>query len=152
MGQLLFKKCFFDAIRDGSKRTTIRRWPRPRLKRGQRAFAPGIGWLLIEHVETVELARLDDADARADGFATARDMRQALLQMYPQSRDDQDGRQWFRVHFRRNDDVKEQSAQRRRLAEALCAALNIKVSPPTKPPPTATTERAPRRSPRCRHA
>jgi hypothetical protein len=113
MGQLLFKKIFWDAIRDGSKRTTIRRWTAARLKAGGRAFAPGIGWLAIELVEIVpDLSRLNDDDARADGFDSADAMRATLRLLYPDHDDDGgrgaagagaemgDGRRWFRVAFR----------------------------------------------------
>src|SRR6266487_519004 len=99
MGQLLFKKCFWDAIRRGSKRTTVRRWTSPRLRAGQRAFAPGLGWLFIEAVNIVDLDQLDDADARADGFETLEQMKRALRRLYPSHA--RDGRQWFRVAFRR---------------------------------------------------
>ena len=99
MGQLLFKKCFWQSIHDGTKRTTIRRWLRPRVKPGGRAFAPGIGWLLIDSIEIVSLTKLTDADARADGFECARAMRRALREFYP--RIARDGRKWFRVAFRR---------------------------------------------------
>jgi len=98
MGQLLFKKCFFDAIRSGQKRTTIRRWSSARLKVGQRAFAPGLGYLTIEAVEVVALEQLGDADARADGFDSAADMKRMLRRLYPTQAND--GRQWFKVCFR----------------------------------------------------
>jgi hypothetical protein len=98
MGQLLFSKCFWNAIHDGTKRTTIRRWRTARLKAGQRAFTPGVGWLIIESVEQIDdLAGLGDADARADGFETIEQMRQALAAIYPSQAGD--GRQWFRVAF-----------------------------------------------------
>lgn len=98
MGQLLFNKCFWKAIHDGTKRTTIRRWRTARLKAGQRAFAPGVGWLIIESVEQLDdLDALGDADARADGFETIDQMRQALAAIYPSQAGD--GRQWFRVAF-----------------------------------------------------
>jgi hypothetical protein len=102
MGQLLFKKCFWEAIRRGSKRTTVRRWRSPRLRAGQRAFAPGLGWLLIESVDVVaDLDDLADADARADGFETLEQMKRALHELYPSRA--RDGRRWFRVAFRRSD-------------------------------------------------
>jgi hypothetical protein len=100
MGQLLFKKCFWDAIRRGTKRTTIRRWASARLKAGRRAWTPGLGWLEIESVQVVELADLGDADARADGFDSAGEMLRALRAIYPSH--DSDGRRWFRVTFRRD--------------------------------------------------
>ena len=42
MGQLFFKKPLQIAIREGRKRTTIRRWDRPRVTAGRDAFAPGV--------------------------------------------------------------------------------------------------------------
>jgi hypothetical protein len=98
MGQLLFKKCFWQPIRDGAKRTTIRRWLRPRLKPGQRAYSPGLGWLLIDSVDLINLEDLHDADALADGFPTVREMRRALHELYPHTA--HDNRSWFRIAFR----------------------------------------------------
>jgi hypothetical protein len=109
MGQLLFKKVFWAAVRGGTKRTTIRRWATPRVKPGQRAWSPGVGWLVVESVERVaRLDQLSDADATADGFASAAEMRAALRAIYPQAARDGakgangagDGRTWFRVAFR----------------------------------------------------
>ena len=97
MGQLLFKKCFWDAIRAGTKRTTLRRWASPRVKRGERAFAPGLGWLRIGAVDAVELDALGESDARADGFASLAEMLAALAALYPDH--GADGKRWFRVQF-----------------------------------------------------
>ena len=97
MGQLFFKKPYQEAIRAGRKRTTIRRWDKPRVRAGEQAFSPGLGWLMIEAVDAVELERLGEADAVADGFETASEMRTLLLSLYP--RHQTDGKQWFRVHF-----------------------------------------------------
>ena len=97
MGQLFFKKPLQTAIREGRKRTTIRRWDRPRLRAGQEAFAPGLGWLAIDRVEAIELERLADADARADGFDSLDDLTVVLHQMYPDHASD--GKRWFRVCF-----------------------------------------------------
>jgi hypothetical protein len=100
MGQLFFKKPLQLALRAGRKRTTIRRWPseRPALRAGQRVFSPGLGWLLIDAVEAVDLAALADDDARADGFETVARLRQVLASVYPHHR--ADGKHWFRVCFR----------------------------------------------------
>ena len=100
MAQLFFKKPLQVAIREGRKRTTIRRWPagRPALRVGQRVYSPGLGWLAIDAVEAVDLTSLCDDDARADGFDTAAAMRQVLLSLYPSHADD--GKHWFRVGFR----------------------------------------------------
>ncbi len=97
MGQLLFKKCFWEAIRNGKKRTTLRRWDRPRVKAGGRAFTPGVGWLRVDGVDVVELASLGEADAGADGFSSLDEMRAALAVLYPAHATD--GKQWFRVAF-----------------------------------------------------
>ena len=97
MGQLLFKKCFWEPIRSGTKRTTLRRWNSARLRAGGRAFAPGVGWLRVARVEAVELSALGESDARADGFASMAEMRAALDAIYPDCATD--GKQWFRVEF-----------------------------------------------------
>ena len=97
MGQLLFKKCFWDAIRAGTKRTTLRRWDRPRAKAGDRAFAPGVGWLRVTAVDVIELDDLGEADAIADGFESRVAMREALDAIYPDHATD--GKQWYRVAF-----------------------------------------------------
>ena len=97
MGQLLFKKCFWEPIRNGTKRTTLRRWDRPRVKAGGRAFAPGVGWLRVDRVDVVDLAALGEADARADGFDTLDEMMTALEALYPAHA--ADGKQWYRVAF-----------------------------------------------------
>ena len=98
MGQLFFKKDLQTAIREGRKRTTIRRWDRPRVRVGQEAFAPGVGWLAIERVEPIDLDALADDDARADGFESLGDLRLVLLALYPDHASD--GKRWFRVCFR----------------------------------------------------
>ena len=109
MGQLFFKKPLQAAIREGRKRTTIRRWRSPRVRVGQEAFSPGLGWLSIDRVEPVELDRLADADARADGFDSLPDLRRVLLALYPDHHSD--GKRWFRVGFtlRRTIDVPRRS-------------------------------------------
>lgn len=68
------------------------------LKAGQRAFAPGVGWLKIEAVDAVELGALNDDDARVDGFESLHEMLEALREMYPAQ--DDDGKRWFRIGFR----------------------------------------------------
>src|SRR5512146_796279 len=100
MAHLLFKKCFLEAIRAGTKRTTIRRWDGCRLKAGERVFTPGVGYLTIESVEQVQLRGLNDADAAADGFSTARELCRVLHELYPDAQHNRDGRTWFRVAFR----------------------------------------------------
>ena len=98
MSLLLFKKQFLDPIRTGRKRTTIRRWSRPRVRAGGTAFSPGIGYLEIESVDPVELTALNDHDAAEDGFPDARQMRRALEKLCNPSQ--ADGKTWFRIRFR----------------------------------------------------
>jgi hypothetical protein len=97
MPQLFFKRHLQEAIRSGAKRTTIRRWARPMMQAGQRAYAPGLGWLAIESVEPLELDRLSDDDARADGVPSAVELRDLLYSLYPDHAED--GKSWFRVAF-----------------------------------------------------
>jgi hypothetical protein len=98
MSQLHFKKVFWPLIRSGRKTTTIRRWSTPRIKPNSRCYSPGLGWLLIDTVEPIELKQLTTADAKADGFPTLASLRKTLRQLYPDR--DTDGRNWFRVTFR----------------------------------------------------
>ena len=97
MGQLFFKKPLQEAIREGRKRTTIRRWARPLVRAGAEAYAPGIGWLAIESVESVELEHLSDADAVADGFDSRARLMSALHALYPDQAED--GKRWFMIRF-----------------------------------------------------
>lgn len=116
MGQLFFKKPLQDAILGGRKVTTIRRWDRPRVKAGGRAWAPGVGWLAVDEVDPVVLADLTDADAAADGCDSLAALLAVLRELYPAAggggpsaaavgtpdRADSpsdDGKRWFRVRF-----------------------------------------------------
>jgi hypothetical protein len=67
------------------------------VRSGERAFSPGLGWLTIGAVEVVELEKLGDADAQADGFDTIAALREVLLEFYPNHAID--GKRWFRVGF-----------------------------------------------------
>src|SRR4051812_4479977 len=97
MGQLLFKKRFVEAIRAGEKTTTIRRWPTCRLNAGERVFSQGIGYLIVESAKPIDLKRLRRTDARADGFETLAELREALHAFYPEAQKDRDGCSWFRI-------------------------------------------------------
>jgi len=96
--QLWFKKPLLDAIRAGTKTTTIRRWNRAFLKAGDRSYAPAFGFLAIHAVDQIELDQLTDADAKADGFETATALRTALFALFPDHATD--GKKWFRVVFK----------------------------------------------------
>lgn len=57
------------------------------MKIGERAYSPGIGYLKIESVDVIpRLESLTDADARADGFPSAAEMRRVLRELYPAAR------------------------------------------------------------------
>jgi hypothetical protein len=94
---LLMKKRFFEAVRDGRKTTTLRYWRRARVRAGSVHTVPGLGRVRIERVEQAHLSRLTDEDARADGLASARALREALAEMYPPGQ--RDGRVLYRVRF-----------------------------------------------------
>lgn len=113
MSQLFFKGPLQAAIRAGTKTTTIRRWAKPLLTAGQRAYAPGLGWLEITDVQELSLERLTKEEAKADGFATADALRKALGEMYPNTRGD--GKHWYRVGFK----INELAAPRRRATDEI---------------------------------
>lgn len=97
MPQILFKREFFDAIRSGRKTTTIRRWKRCSLYAGVRATSPGLGALRIIACDRVDLNKLKDADARADGFGSLEEMHRVVRRIYPKLNGD--GREWYRIEF-----------------------------------------------------
>ena len=80
---LLLKKCFFDAVRAGTKTTTLRFWRRPRVRAGSVHLVPGLGRVRITRAEATRIEDLDEADARADGFEGLRALRRALETLYP---------------------------------------------------------------------
>jgi hypothetical protein len=102
MPQLLFKKEFFDAIRRGRKTTTLRRWKSCWMQPGSRVHSPRLGWLRIVSVDPAKLEKLTKSDARADGFASLAQLRQALQRFYPDQK--HDGKQWYRVVFQLETD------------------------------------------------
>ena len=101
MPQLFFKGHFQQAIREGRKQTTIRRWNKPRMAAGDQAFCPGLGWLVIQSVECVQLDQLTDDHALADGFESHATLLDALSALYPDAASD--GKQWFLVRFTMRD-------------------------------------------------
>jgi hypothetical protein len=94
---LLFKKKFLMAIRCGEKTQTIRLWPFRRMKPGQRSYIPGAGYIRVLEVDEVQLAELDDADARPDGFATAAELRAEIETLYAAQMSL--GQQAYRIRF-----------------------------------------------------
>jgi len=94
---LMMKKEFFDAIRSGAKRTTLRYWRWRRVRVGSVHTVRGLGAVQIDAVEAVEWDDLTEADARADGFENLAALREALAGIYPP--DQRDGRQLFLIRF-----------------------------------------------------
>jgi hypothetical protein len=97
LAQLLFKANFKPAILAGRKTTTVRRWRECRLRVGQRVSAPGVGWLIIDGVQPIELDSLTEADAKSDGFDSLADLHRTIQKIYPDQQND--GKQWFKVRF-----------------------------------------------------
>jgi hypothetical protein len=97
MPQLLFKREFQAAIREGRKTTTLRRWKSCRLAAGATALVPGVGKLRITSCDRIDLKSLKPADARADGFSSLAELRRVLQELYPDQA--HDGRQWYRIAF-----------------------------------------------------
>lgn len=97
MPQLLFKREFQAAIREGRKTTTLRRWKSCRLKAGMTVSAPSVGNLRIKSCDQIEFKSLKQADARADGFGSLAELRKVLQELYPDQA--HDGRQWYRIAF-----------------------------------------------------
>lgn len=94
---LLMKKIFFEAIRKGTKTTTLRYWQRPQVRAQSNTLIPGLGYVRIEAVRPVSLEELTERDAQADGFATLADLHAALGELY--SSDSRTGRTLYHVHF-----------------------------------------------------
>jgi hypothetical protein len=122
LAQILFKKPFKQAILDGRKTTTLRRWQKCSLKAGERVFAPGVGWLILEEVNRVEWEDLTDADARADGFSTLQELHHTIRKIYPDHASD--GKTWYRLRFKRPTQEDAQAHSKNKLAAKLRRALD----------------------------
>jgi hypothetical protein len=94
---LLFKKKFLPAIRSGEKTQTIRLWKFRHMRAGQRSYIPGIGYIRILTVETVDVDALTDADAIPDGFPSAAALQTELRTIYGEKL--AQGYQAFRIVF-----------------------------------------------------
>lgn len=110
---LFFKAKFLPLIRGGRKRQTIRLWRHARVKKGQRAYVPGLGHVTITHVDVLNSLRaLTRADALADGFGSRREMLAEIHRLYPSPGQ---GVRVFRVRFRwRQEDSPAPGGQRQR--------------------------------------
>ena len=97
MPRIFFKKQFVPSILDGSKTTTVRCWKLCNIAPGDRVFSPSVGWLRINSCDRIELDDLKEADAKADGFASLKELHRVLRRLYPTSATA--GRQWYRIAF-----------------------------------------------------
>ena len=102
---LLMKKVFFEAIRSGTKTTTLRYWLWPHCRVGRTEKIRGLGRVLIEDLREVEFEHLTEADARADGFDSLDELRRELEAMYPP--DKRDGRKLYKIRFSLLEDAPE---------------------------------------------
>ncbi len=94
---LLFKKEFFDAIRQGRKTQTIRFWTRQHVKPGRIISSPHLGRFQITEIDELDPDLLTDDDARPDGFESADQLRAKLVELYGSTHPE--GRRCFRVRF-----------------------------------------------------
>ncbi len=91
------KKRFFAAIRSGQKTTTLRFWSRPQVRPGSVHHVRGLGRVRVTAVECVDEHRLTPDCARADGFESLAQLRQALAEMYPS--EEREGKRLYLVSF-----------------------------------------------------
>jgi hypothetical protein len=97
MALLFFKRQFFDAIREGRKTTTLRRWKSCAMSAGDRATTPGLGILKIVDCRRVEWEALRERDAKADGFESLGELEKVLRRLYPNLKGD--GKHWYKITF-----------------------------------------------------
>jgi hypothetical protein len=80
---LLLKRHLVALVRAGKKRQTIRLWSRPLLRPGQISYTPGLGKMLITHVDQLAgLKDLTEADAIADGFTDLKSLMAEIRRIY----------------------------------------------------------------------
>jgi hypothetical protein len=96
---LLLKRHLVLLVRQGLKRQTIRFWTRPAVRAGQVSYTPGLGRMKILAVDVVpSLDALTEEDAVADGFASLKELRAELRNIYgPLAKPA--GRTLFRIKF-----------------------------------------------------
>jgi len=122
MPQILFKGEFLDAIRQGRKTTTLRRWKSCRVKPGDRVRVRKVGLLRITDCSRIMLKDITPADAQADGFRGLKELRAALRKFYPNPKGD--GRQWYRIAFALDEPPQVKHLNRERLAGRIRAELD----------------------------
>jgi hypothetical protein len=96
---MLFPARLHAALADGTVTVAFRRWRRPTVRAGGTLRSP-VGVLSIDAVEIVPVASIDDADARAAGYASAAELIADLRPPAP----GQDPATVHRIAFRRVGD------------------------------------------------
>jgi hypothetical protein len=135
---LLLKKHLIELVRAGRKTQTIRLWKRPMVRENQRAYAPGLGRLLILSVEKIKsLSQLTRGDALADGFASLAALRRELRAIYGAARDKTKSLYRVRFHWPAPPDFQK---------------IRAKKSAPKKSPAKPPAEKKPPTKPQMRHA
>ena len=94
---LLMKKVFFDAIRSGTKTTTLRYWRRKMVRPGSVHSVRGLGQLRIDDLHAIDADDLTDTDAMADGLAGRDELTSLLHQLY--TPDQRSQRTLYKVTF-----------------------------------------------------
>src|SRR3954465_14621531 len=83
---LLLKRHLVDLVRRGKKRQTIRLWTKPLLRTGQISYTPGLGKMKITAIDQLpSLRHLTEADARADGFNSLKELLAEIYRIYGKS-------------------------------------------------------------------
>jgi hypothetical protein len=80
---LLFKKPFWPGLESGAITLTFRRWQKPHVRPGGRYRCHPIGVLEVDAISEVAAGTIDDADARAAGFASRAELLAYLAELGP---------------------------------------------------------------------
>jgi hypothetical protein len=70
---VLFKRHALDGLVDGTISVVFRRWARPRVRAGSQQRT-AVGVLVVDAVDEVRVADIDEDDARCAGFPSLRDL------------------------------------------------------------------------------
>ena len=97
---LLFKKEFWDGLKDGSITLTFRRWQKARVKPGGRYRCHPIGVLEVDDIRLISLKDITPKDAQAAGFSS----RAALIDYLGELGELGDDTEIYRVALHHSDD------------------------------------------------
>lgn len=80
---LLFKKAYWEGLKDGTITLTFRRWQKPHVKAGGRYRCHPIGVLEVDDVKLVKAGALTSRDAKRAGFASREALVATLAELGP---------------------------------------------------------------------